>query len=156
MYSSVSKWLVSSWGAVFFITGISKVWSAFDGSKILLMPDPITGLQFRHLMLIIGIVELILFAVCLSWKANTVTRIIIAVFTTNLLAYRLGLWWLGWHSPCDCLGNIIDALHISPQLADNIMKGVLAYLLIGSYGLLIWQWRQGRAKVEIGNQKSEI
>jgi len=23
------------------------------------------------------------------------------------------------------------------------MKGVLAYLLIGSYGLLLWQWMQG-------------
>jgi len=24
------------------------------------------------------------------------------------------------------------------------MKVILAYLLLGSYGLLIWQWRQGR------------
>jgi hypothetical protein len=27
---------------------------------------------------------------------------------------------------------------ISPQLADIVMKGVLAYLLIGSYATLFW------------------
>jgi hypothetical protein len=26
------------------------------------------------------------------------------------------------------------------------MKGVLGYLLIGSYGILLWQWRQRRAE----------
>ena len=53
---------------------------------------------------------------------------------------RFGLWWMGWHKPCNCLGNLTDALHLSPQTADNIMKVVLAYLLIGSYGLLFWGW----------------
>lgn len=32
-------------------------------------------------------------------------------------------------------------LHIPPQTANNIMKVVLTYLLLGSYGLLIWRWR---------------
>jgi hypothetical protein len=35
-------------------------------------------------------------------------------------------------------------LHLSPHAADNIMKGVLAYLLIGSYLLLVLQWRAAR------------
>jgi len=55
------------------------------------------------------------------------------------VVYRLGLWWMHWHRPCSCLGNLTDALHISPQVADNVMKVLLAYLLIGSYGLLIWK-----------------
>jgi hypothetical protein len=58
------------------------------------------------------------------------------------LVYRLGLWWMDWHRPCNCLGNLTDALHISPQAADNVMKVLLAYLLIGSYALLSWHWRQ--------------
>jgi hypothetical protein len=41
-------------------------------------------------------------------------------------------------------------LHIQPQIADNIMKGVLAYLFIGSYGILFYQWwtrmAEGRMK----------
>jgi hypothetical protein len=43
------------------------------------------------------------------------------------------------------MGSLTSALHLSEKAADNIMKVVLAYLLIGSYGLLLWQWRQGRA-----------
>jgi hypothetical protein len=35
-------------------------------------------------------------------------------------------------------------LHLSDQAGDNIMKGVLAYLLVGSYGILLWEWRRRR------------
>jgi hypothetical protein len=42
------------------------------------------------------------------------------------------------------LGSLTSALHLSEKAADNIMKVVLAYLLIGSYGLLLWQWRRGK------------
>ena len=59
--------------------------------------------------------------------------------------YRIGLWWIGWQKPCSCLGNLTDALHISPQVADNVMKGLLAFMLIGSVSLLILHQRQGRA-----------
>ena len=45
---------------------------------------------------------------------------------------------------CDVLGNLTDALHISPQTADTAMKIILGYLLVGSYGLLFWLWRQNR------------
>jgi hypothetical protein len=40
------------------------------------------------------------------------------------------------------MGSLTEALHLSPEAADNIMKVVLAYLLAGSCSLLIWQWRQ--------------
>ena len=41
-------------------------------------------------------------------------------------------------------GSLSAALHLSDRAADNIMQAVLAYLLIGSYGILFWQWRYGR------------
>jgi hypothetical protein len=50
----------------------------------------------------------------------------------------------GLEEPCNCLGNLTDPLHISPQLADNIMKVVLSYPLIGSYRLLFWEWHARR------------
>jgi hypothetical protein len=65
----------------------------------------------------------------------------VACLFTNFLLYRLGLWFIGWHRPCGCMGNLIDLLHISPRVADNIMKGVLACLLIGSYRLLLLEQR---------------
>ena len=51
------------------------------------------------------------------------------------------------------MGNLTDALHIRPEVADNIMKAILGYLLIGSYGLLIWQWRLSKMKVDGGGLK---
>jgi hypothetical protein len=50
------------------------------------------------------------------------------------------------------MGSLAGALHLSDQAADNIMKGVLAYLLIGSYALLFAQWRAARRVAAAVNQ----
>lgn len=64
---------------------------------------------------------------------------LLAWLATNLVVYRLGLIWLG-QKPCSCLGNLTDALHIPPQIADTTMKIILGYLLLGSYTTLFWLW----------------
>ena len=53
------------------------------------------------------------------------------------------------------MGNLTDALHLEPEVADNLMKVILAYLLLGSYSLLVWQWSaaKSRAKIEGGGLK---
>jgi len=64
---------------------------------------------------------------------------------------------MNWVEQCSCLGNLTDALHIRPETADNIMKLLLAYMLIGSYGLLIWQRsRRREANTRIGNEGLKI
>jgi Methylamine utilisation protein MauE len=140
------KWFVQSAGAVLAVTGVGKVWSGLGDSKFLAVVDPIIGIRFGHLMLAVGVAEIVFALVCFFNKRQTLALGLVAWLSTNFVIYRLGLWWMDWHRPCSCLGNLTDALHISPQTADNIMKVVLAYLLIGSYGLIFWQWRQGRAK----------
>jgi hypothetical protein len=109
-------------------------------------------------MLAVGMFELVIASICLFGKSQKLALGLIAWLATNFVVYRLGLWWMEWKKPCSCVGNLTDALHLSPQLADSIMKVILAYLLIGSYGLLIWQWRQGRgasARIEDGGLKVE-
>jgi hypothetical protein len=54
----------------------------------------------------------------------------------------MSLVWLGYHKPCHCLGNLTDALNISPAAADTSMEVLLAYLLLGSYAILIWLWKE--------------
>lgn len=129
-------------------TGIAKIWTAFAHTKVLAEADPITGVSFGHLMLAVGVLELVIASICLFAKSQTLKLGLIAWLATNFVVYRLGLWWIGWKKPCSCLGNLTDALHISPQLADNIMKVILAYLLIGSYGLLFWQCRSEKRKAD--------
>lgn len=145
-----SAWFNLSAAAVLILTGAAKVWSAFGRIKLLDIADPITGIAFGHLMLAVGVLELVIAGICLFGKSHKLSLGLIAWLATNFVVYRCGLWWVGWKKPCSCLGNLTDALHLSPQLANNIMKVILAYLLIGSYGLLFWQWWQGsQARLQV-------
>ena len=135
-----NTWFRLSAGAILAITGSAKIVSAFGGAKILAVADPIWGLQFGYVMVVTGTIEVAIASLCLVKKFQGLSTILIMWLATNLLAYRLGLWWMGWHRPCGCLGNWTDALHVPPDTADNIMKAVLAYLLIGGYGILLYRW----------------
>jgi len=137
-----SKWFVNTAGVIFAITGIAKVWSGVGSSKFLAVVDPIIGIKFGQLMLLVGLAEIVIALVCFFSKRQTLAVGLVAWMSTNFVVYRYGLWWINWKKPCSCLGNLTDALHISPQTADNIMKVLLAYLLIGSYGFLICRWRK--------------
>jgi hypothetical protein len=139
------KWFVPSAGIILAITGLAKVWTAFGKMKLLTVSDPITGIPFRELLLAVGLVEIAIAWFCFFGKRPVLATWLAAWFATELLVYRLGLWWMDWHRPCSCLGNLTDALHISPQLADRIMKTVLCYLFLVSYALLVWSW-QSRKK----------
>jgi hypothetical protein len=88
--------------------------------------------------------ELLIAFCCLFTPKRQLSLLAIAWISTGFLLYRLGLWYIGWHHPCGCMGSFAGILHLSDRAADNIMKGVLAYLLIGSYGILLWKWRRGR------------
>jgi hypothetical protein len=135
------RWFIFTSAAILFLTAMAKIWAACGSAKILALEDPIIGISFRHLILAASILELIVSVVCIVSKSQKLALGLIAWLTTNFLAYRIGVWWVGWHRPCGCLGNLTDTLHVRPELAENGMKIVLAYLLLGSYGLLIWQRR---------------
>lgn len=140
------RFLVSA-GVILAIVGGAKVCSALGNAKMLALTDPIIGFQFRYLMFTAGIIELVVATFCFFRENQWMATILVAWLSTNLLVYRIGLWSMGWHRPCSCLGSLTEVIHVSPQLADNIMKGVLAYLLIGSYANLLGFWRQKRQVV---------
>ena len=134
--SSFSRNFILSAGAILALTGAAKVWSTFGTAKLLAVADPIVGITFGHLMLVVGMAEIVIALVCFFSKSQKLALGLVAWLTTNLLVYRIGLWWVGYHKPCSCLGNLTDALHISPETADTAMKIILGYLLLGSYGTL--------------------
>jgi len=142
---SAPNWFVISAVVVLALTGIAKLWSTVGNVKMLAVADPIAGIPFRWLLLVVGVLELVIAGVCFFSRNKRLGTLLIAWLATSFLVYRLGLWWLGWHRPCGCLGSLTSALHLSDQAADNIMKGVLAYLLLGSYFLLFLNWRERRA-----------
>lgn len=140
----LAAWFILTAGVILAVTGAAKIWSALGTSKFLAAVDPILGLKFGQLLLAVGLAEIAVALVCCFSRRQTLALGLIAWLATNFLVYRVGLWWMDWKRPCGCLGNLTDALHLSPQAAENIMKVLLAYLLIGSCGLVIWRWRQRR------------
>lgn len=145
MQRRCAKWFANTAGALLLATGIAKVWSSFGQAKLLAVPDPILGLSFGKLMLLAGLAELVIGPLCLSRRVGPRLKIgLVAWMATNFLVYRVGLWCVGWHHPCRCMGSLAGVLHLSDQAADRVMKGLLAYLLVGSYATLLWEWRRRR------------
>ena len=151
--SSLSRHFILSAAAILAITGAAKVWSAFGNSKLLAVADPIIGIQFGHLMLAVGMGEIVVALFCFFGKSQKLALGLVAWLATNFLLYRLGLWWVGYHKPCSCLGNLTDALHISPETADTAMKITLGYLLIGSFVSLLSV--SGYAVAQVIQRKTE-
>jgi hypothetical protein len=134
--------------AILLLTGIFKVLGWFGSARILDEFDPITGVSFRYLLLMVGIVELGVATICVIWKAQVVSSFLIGWLALNFLLYRLGLWSLDWHRPCGCLGNLTDYLNLSPETADIAIRFILAYFLIGS-GIILFSF----LKINVINNK---
>jgi len=130
---------------ILVVTASAKLWTVLGPWKtqILHAEEPMLGVSFGVLLLIAAVTEIMVAAVCIFGSRFDG---LFSVFwlASVLCVYRLGLSIVEWTRPCGCLGNLTDALHISPQLADNIMKGLLAFMFIGSVSLLILH-RRGRA-----------
>ena len=54
----------------------------------------------------------------------------------NFLLYRIGLYHIGWHGICPCMGTLTSVIHISPALGNLAMKIMAAVLLLGSVAVL--------------------
>lgn len=134
--------IIESFGILLLLTGAAKIISVGGAARILDTSDPVFLISFRYLFYIAASAELSVAAVCLFGKDPKLQSCLTAILATNFLLYRVGLHWQGYGSTCHCLGTLTDALHITPQTADTVMKVILAYLLIGSYTILFWLWRQ--------------
>ena len=148
-------WFIRSAGLLLATTGLAKAFSAIGAVRVLDTADPLIGIPFRQLLLLVGLAELLITFFCLFTDKQRLSLLAVAWISTNFLVYRLGLWLIGWHHPCACMGSLAGVLHLPDQAADNIMKGVLAFLLIGSYLLLLAQWRQARLNARDGARCAE-
>jgi len=146
--AKIIKVFLYSAGALLLITALAKLVSANGSVRILQASDPVLFLSFRHVFFVVGSIELVVAFVCFFSNHMGLQAGLVAWLATSFLLYRFGLLLVGYQKPCSCagLGNLTDALHISPQTIDIAMKIILAYLLLGSYATLFWLWRQ-RKKV---------
>jgi len=139
-----SNWFATSAGGILALYGTACLLGAFGKSRLMdIIHDPLFGISFRYLVLLAGIVGLTMAFVCLFTNKKTLSLIVIAWLTTNFVAYRVGLWTMGWHHPYAWLSDMMEGLDISPLMADGIMTLVLAYMIIGSV-VMLWVGKNGR------------
>jgi hypothetical protein len=148
----IIRYFIITAGMLLTMTAVAKIISGFGHAHVLEYPEPISSIPFKYIFWIIGIVELTLALICFFSRRVNVQAGLLAWLATTFAAYRLALLWLN-QKPCRCLGSLTDALHISPTIADNVMKSVLAYLLIGSYGILFHQWWKRKAEGRMQNDE---
>jgi hypothetical protein len=142
-------------GVLLLITSLAKLVSSSGSARVLENTEPIFGMTFRHVFWLVGTIELLVALVCFFWKRVGLQAGLVAWLATSFLIYHLGLILISYHTPCSCMGNLTEALHISAKTADLAMKIILAFLFIGSYATLFWHWRQHR-QVEGRIQNDEI
>jgi hypothetical protein len=138
MSEKLARRYLDSAGVILFVTGVAKLVSSGGATRALQAIDPMFGLPFATVFFGAGLLELVVSHYTLKWTEILPRAMLVAWISTCFLVYRIGLFWMGWHKPCGCLGTFTEALHLSPAAADTLMKFVLAYLLIGSYACLLF------------------
>lgn len=137
----ISDWFIFSAAVILFITAAAKIFASFGTADALNTADPLLPLSNRNVFLLAGLIELALSAFLLVQDGNQRMKLsLTAWLATNYLVYRIGVWWIGAPTFCDCLGNLNSELSISPRVIYPVMLAVLVWLLAGSYGFLAFDW----------------
>jgi hypothetical protein len=133
-------------GVVLLLTAAAKFFSGAADIRLLQTADPILAVPYRYALPAVGMLEEATAMVCLVGQRVWIQAATVAWLSSAFMAYRLALLWVGYQKPCGCLGGLADAIGMSGTSADHLVKGVLAYLLFGSYAVLVSLWLRGRRR----------
>lgn len=135
------------WGAggLLLVTAIAKMISAYRPAPHMYLRDPLFEfLTNRQVLAGAAVVELIIVILLLWVRSPRKKLALIAWLASTFFLYRIFVGWV--REPgfvlCPCLGNAAAWLRLSPAQLDWVTKGILVYLLLGSYSLLALHWRQ--------------
>jgi hypothetical protein len=124
-------------GVVLLLTAIAKIVSAFGTAEVLILPDPIFGVEFRHLFIAVALIEIGVALLCILGKSQTLNAVCIAWLASSFVFYRLGLKLVGYRKPCGCLGSLEGAIHLSSDQANVLLKIIIAFMFASSCAILV-------------------
>ena len=137
----LKRFFIYSVAGILLITSVAKMISSGGDAKVLRVLDPIFSISFRAEFWIVGGVELSLAILLFKLKSIPLRVGLITWLGTMFLLYRLGLILINYQKPCTCLGTLTASLHISPSFADNVMRIIVCYMLLGGTTILFWDWK---------------
>jgi arabinogalactan endo-1,4-beta-galactosidase len=140
---AVASFIISA-GLILLVTGLAKIISMFGVARVLGADVPILPVTYGHLLLAVGVAELLIATLCFLPKTRRAALRCVAIISTLFLIYRIGLWAAGWHGFCGCMGNLTGEIGISTETAGRVMMALLTYLLCGSYTALAYRFLRSR------------
>ena len=151
MQQKLIKVFIKTAGCLLFVTSAAKLFSSIGSANVLSQHDPVLLISFRHLLQAAALVELCVAVLCIYGNSRVYQCGAVAILSINILLYRFGLYWIGFHGLCPCLGNLSDMLPVPPQAIDTAMKILLAFLFMGSCGSLFLLCRHHETPKPIGH-----
>jgi DNA-directed RNA polymerase subunit RPC12/RpoP len=139
------RWFIRSAGGILALAGASRVLEGLQTTQVLDLQDPVSGVPFRYLLLLIGLMELFVCWLCLFTNKRALSLALVGWLAVNWAVYRMALWNMGWPHPWVLVGNLAELLKVSPALADCVVLGAALYLLAGSAILLLLTKRKPAA-----------
>jgi hypothetical protein len=137
----IASTFIVSVAALLMLTGLLKLVTVVQRSAYLDLADPLfefTGvLSVRSTLLLAGMMEVVVAVFLLGQRQPFVRLAAIAWMSTLFVLYRVGLWAIGFHGPCRCLGGAADWLGIGPEYVNTLSLVTLAYFTAGSYVQLL-------------------
>lgn len=139
MQAGLIRLYCSTVSALLLATGVAKLVSAFGLSDILYVYDPLLGITYNKLFLILGSLEIgAAIFLLLPFAGLGVKLGVILALSSQFLLYRLFLVISGHGGHCPCLGTLTDSLPISESTADKLMLGIIGYMILPSIYFLFF------------------
>lgn len=147
MDSRIIKWYVYTAGLIFFAAAVLRFAVLAQNthlSRLLLKSqDPLLGFTVRREVWGVAFAELALAVACF-WNIKFQFRILIIGWAvTSYFMFRAGLFFLNLQLQNSCIGSLSDPWHLAQGVPHFFVKILSYYLLVGSYGALLWPWFQG-------------
>jgi hypothetical protein len=130
--------LVLAIGGILAFNGFEGVFAALAKSRLLDIPDPIFGGPFRHVVLFVGLFELLLAILCLFIRKSTLILWLSAWLMIEVLVYRIGLWTMGLPHPYAWVAGLMASFNMSPLRADIVTYLSISFTAFGCLAMLGW------------------
>lgn len=121
-------------GSILWLLGLVKWVTIVAGYNALDMRDPVTGLDFLWLFVVLGAVEIVIGTLALFSTSRKVSGWLISAFAIGAMAYHGVHANLGGQIACPCLGFLTDWIPLTKEDQSEL-----------SLGLAVWMWLIGIA-----------
>ena len=125
---------------ILFVTATVEFSSAVGSTPILDWLDPLLLVSNRHVFMLGSLMDAGVSAFLFLGKERGAKVMLIGWLASIYVIYRAGLWWAGVPILSCYMGNLTDSFPISVETLNHMAWGLLAWLLVGSHAVSLFDW----------------